>query len=425
MKLLNQSIKYISVSLLFIIGVWAVIFYFSMLNEIKESVDEELENYKRQIIYKVQKDSTILQQSSFEEGFFAIHRISRSEALTATDRYIDTLMYMQDADDPELELEPVRMLTTVFEHKNSYYQLSIINSMVEEDDLIEELFRDTLWLYVILILGILFINNVILQRLWKPFYDYLEQLKNFRLGGSKSLPYAATSTKEFSDLQQTVNALLQHNIETYEHQKEFIGNVSHELQTPLAITINKLELLIEKGSLDNAQAENLADILNIIERLVKLNKSLLLLTKIENKQFPDEQQISLNQIARQSISEMEEVAEYKNVSIHLDESGELSAQMDKSLANIIISNLLRNALFHNISGGSIHIQLSETSFSISNTGTNTPLDEKKIFSRFHKSESTTSGSGLGLAIVKAICDLYGFSVTYRYENNFHHFTLKF
>ncbi len=425
MKLLNQSIKYISVSLLFIVGLWAVIFYFSMLNEIKESVDEELENYKRQIVYKVQKDSTILQQSSFEEGFFAIHEISQAEALAAKDRYVDTMLYMQDADDTELELEPVRMLTTVFEHENSYYELSIINSMVEEDDLIEELFRDTLWLYVILIIGILFINNVILQRLWKPFYDYLEQLKNFRLGSSKSLPYAATSTKEFSDLQQTVNSLLQQNIETYEHQKEFIGNVSHELQTPLAIAINKLELLIEKGDLDNTQAENLADILNIIERLVKLNKSLLLLTKIENKQFPDEQNISLNQIVRQNISDMEEIAEYKAISIHLDESGTLSAKMDKSLANIIISNLLRNALFHNISGGKVHIQLSETTFSISNTGANTPLDEKKIFSRFHKSESATSGSGLGLAIVKAIGDLYGFAVSYRYENDLHHFILKF
>lgn len=425
MKLLNQSIQYISVSLLFIVGLWAVIFYFSMLNEIKESVDEELENYKRQIVYKVQKDSTILSQSSFEEGFFAIHQISQSEALAAKDRYIDTMLYMQDADDPELELEPVRMMTTVFENEGSYYQLSIINSMVEEDDLIEELFRDTLWLYVILIIGILFINNVILQRLWKPFYDYLEQLKSFRLGNSQSLPHAATKTREFTDLQQTVNALLQHNIETYEHQKDFIGNVSHELQTPLAIAINKLELLLEKGNLDDAQAQNLADIMGIIERLVKLNKSLLLLTKIENKQFPDEQQISLNQIVRQTISDMEEIAEYKNISIHLNESGELSAKMDKSLANIIISNLLRNALFHNVSGGNIDIHLSETAFSISNTGVNTPLDEKKIFSRFHKSEAATSGSGLGLAIVKAIGDLYGFSVIYKYENQQHHFTLKF
>lgn len=425
MKLLNQSIKYISVSLLFIVSLWAVIFYFSMLNEIKESVDEELENYKRQIVYKVQKDTSILSQSSFDEGFFAIQPITQTEALAAKDRYIDTMMYMQDADDPELELEPVRMLATVFEHENKYYHLSIINSMVEEDDLIEELFRDTIWLYIILIIGIIFINNVILQRLWKPFYDLLYQLKNFRLGSNTPLPQVSTQTKEFNDLQQALNTLLQHNIETYEQQKEFIGNASHELQTPLAIAISKLELLIEKGNLDQTQTENIADILHIIERLVRLNKSLLLLTKIENKQFLQEQKISFNQLFRQSISDMEDITDYKNIHIQLNESAELSAQMDKSLANIIISNLLRNAVFHNIPNGTVNINISEKSVVISNSGKNTPLDPNKIFTRFYKSDSETSGSGLGLAIIKAIGDLYGFTVSYKHENDLHQFTLKF
>src|SRR5690606_9283637 len=108
-----------------------------------------------------------------------------------------------------------------------------------------------------------------------------------RVGNSKNFPEVKTDTAEFTDLQNAVNILLQHNIETYEQQKQFIGNASHELQTPLAIATNKLELLIEKGNLQNEQAESIAEIMSIVERLVRLNKSLLLLTKIENKQFLD------------------------------------------------------------------------------------------------------------------------------------------
>ena len=160
---------------------------------------------------------------------------------------------------------PCECLSTAFESYGRYYELTIVNSMVEEDDLIEELLRKAVWLYVILIAAIIIINNVVLQRLWKPFYDFLEQLKGYRLGSSKNLPEAKTKIKEFTDLQFAVKKLLQHSIETYQQQKQFIGNASHELQTPLAIIINKLELLIEKGNLTDSQAESIAEVMNIVE----------------------------------------------------------------------------------------------------------------------------------------------------------------
>lgn len=424
MKLLNKSIIYLSVSLFFIIGIWSVVFYFNMLSEIKESVDEGLDNYKRQIVYKTQKDSTLFLQSNFDEGFFSILEISQTKAITIKDTYVDTLMLMQDADDKAPELEPVRMLTTAFESNGHFYQLRIINSMVEEDDLVEELLGETLVLYLLLIASIIIINNFVLQRLWKPFYSFLNQLKNYRIGSTKNFPEVKTETKEFTDLQQAVNILLQHTIETYEQQKQFIGNASHELQTPLAIATNKLELLIEKGSLQNEQASSIADVMQIIERLVRLNKALLLLTKIENKQFLNNQTVSLNKVVKQSVSDLEEIAEYKNVKITVSETAELTIQMDVSLANVIVSNLLRNAIFHNVENGSVTIDISETAIKISNTGINSPINEQKLFSRFYKAENGTNGTGLGLAIVKAVCDLYHFVILYRFENNLHYFEIK-
>lgn len=425
MKLLNQSLKYLSVSILFILSLWAVVFYFNLLREMKESVDEGLENYKRQIIYNAQTDSTLLTKKEFDEGLFTIFEISKTEAEQTKDRYLDTLMYMQDADDEQPELEPVRMLSTAFEAKGQYYELAIINSMVEEGDLIEELLWDALWLYLILVLSIVVINKFVLQRLWKPFYNFLGQLKSYRLGTSNNLPDAKTQIREFQDLQVAVNALLQHTLETYEQQNQFIGNASHELQTPLAIATNKLELLIEKGELKNNQAESIAEVMQLIARLVRLNKSLLLLTKIENKQFLNNQPVSLNEIIRQTVSDMEDIAEFTEVEISLDETANVTARMDGSLANMVISNLLGNAIFHNIPNGRVKITISENTVRIANSGKSEPLDAEKIFTRFYKSESLSSGTGLGLAIVKAVCGLYGHTVSYRFEEDFHCFELKF
>ncbi|QWX82987.1 HAMP domain-containing histidine kinase [Cellulophaga sp. HaHaR_3_176] len=425
MKLLNQSIKYISVSILAIVTVWATAFYFNMLNEIKSSIDEGLENYKRIIIQNAQQDSTILTKNYFDESFFTIRKIDKQQALSIKDKYLDTILNMQDADDEEPEAEPVRMLITAFELNKKYYELKVANSMVEEDDLIKELLYDIIWLYISLIISIVFINNLVLKKIWRPFYDFLNQLKEYRLGKSPMLPEVKTKTKEFTDLQNAVNTLLLHTIETYEQQKQFIGNASHELQTPLAIVTNKLELLIEDGNLQKKQAENIAEIMSIIERLVRLNKSLLLLTKIENKQFLDNQQILLNDIVQKNVSDLEEIATFKKVKIRVNENAKLSIQMDSSLANVIISNVLKNAIFNNVPDGDIFVEIAENIVKISNTSNSEKLDENLIFNRFYKPNNNSKGTGLGLAIVKAISDLYGFQVSYAYNNNVHTFEIAF
>lgn len=425
MKLLNKSILHLMTYLLLIVSLWSVIFYFNMLDEIKGSVDEELENYKRQIVFKAEKDSTILQQKTFDEGFFSVNKISEEEALSFKDTYEDTEIYAQDADDEAPELEPVRILTTVFEQNGSFYQLKIFNNMVEEDDLVKELLWDAAGLYVLLIFSILLINNFVLKRLWKPFYELLDELKNYRLGISKKLPNVETKTKEFSDLQDAVTTLLQYSEKSYEQQKEFIGNASHELQTPLAIAISKLELLIENESFTENQAEKIADIMEIIERLVRLNKSLLLLTKIENKQFFDNQEIKVNDIVEKNIEDLSDIAEFKEVEIIFSENSELLVKADAALINIIVSNLLRNAIFHNIKSGKVEVKIDAKKLSVLNTGTDHSLSHEKIFTRFQKSEQHQSGSGLGLAIVKAIAELYDFSVSYDFKNGMHEFSVNF
>lgn len=423
MKLINKSLIYLSAALLLIVGVWATVFYVNLIEEIKESVDEGLDNYKRQIVYKASKDPSLLRKENFDESFFAIHKISKSQALQIHDHYRDVKLYMQDDDDEKPELEPVRMLSTAFALNGSYYKLEIINSMVEENDLIEEFFQQAVWLYAVLLISIIGINSIVLRRLWKPFYSFLDQLKNFRLGRHDSLPTITTNTKEFTDLHEAVSVLLTHTIATFNQQKQFIGNASHELQTPLAIITNKLELLIENDDLKVVQAEEMAKIMNIVQRLVRLNKSLLLLSKIENKQFLDNKTVVLNTVIAENVEDLEAIAEFKAVEIQVDNQQELMTEMDPAMANVMVSNLLRNALFYNVSDGKIKVELTTDSIRIKNTSNQLPLDADRIFTRFYKSDTNQASSGLGLAIVKAICELYQFKITYQFDNGLHEFVV--
>lgn len=424
MRLANQTLKYLSISVLVVIALWSTVFYLFMLEVIHDNIDEELENQKRLIIQELSSNPTVAPDLEFGINNYKVRQISEEQALKMQNVYKDTMLYMQDDDDPEPELEPVRMLTTAFEHQGHYYELSIINSMIEESDLIKNLFYSVVILFVLLVISIVSINKVVIERLWGPLYTFLDQLTRFRLGKTKEKPAMDTQIQEFKDLELAVATLIRHNEESYEQQKQFIGNASHELQTPLAIMINKLEIMAETEGLNQEQSETVAAVLATAERLVRLNKSLLLLSKIENKQFLHNEDLSFNTLVLNIVAEFEAIAEFKQVKINVVQEDQLSVQMDSALANIVVSNLLRNALFHNKLGGEVNIRITNKGLTVSNTSTHAALDANLVFSRFYKSDATSKGTGLGLAIVQAICHLYGFAIVYQYENNQHSFQVN-
>ncbi|KKO91207.1 MULTISPECIES: sensor histidine kinase [Sphingobacterium] len=424
MKLANQTLKYLSISVLVVIALWSTLFYLFMLEVIHDNIDEELENQKRLIIQELSSNPTVAPDLEFGVNNYKVRQISEEQALKMQNVYKDTMLYMQDDDDPEPELEPVRMLTTAFEHQGHYYELSIINSMIEESDLIKNLFYSVVILFILLVISIVSINKVVIQRLWGPLYTFLDQLTRFRLGKTKEKPAMDTQIQEFKDLELAVSTLIRHNEESYEQQKQFIGNASHELQTPLAIMINKLEIMAETEGLNQEQAETVAAVLATAERLVRLNKSLLLLSKIENKQFLHNADLPFNALVLNIVAELEAIAAFKKVSINVVQEDQLNVQMDSALANIVVSNLLRNALFHNKLGGEVNIRITNKGLTVSNTSTHAALDANLVFSRFYKSDAASKGTGLGLAIVQAICHLYGFVIVYQYENNQHSFQVN-
>jgi signal transduction histidine kinase len=420
-KLHNYTLMYLSVALLAVIGVWAIIFYFNMLDEIYDSIDDGLDNSKLLIINRVNTDTTLFSKTEFIESNYAIRPIGPNLALLQKDFYFDSLMFMQN----EKDFEPVRMLRTAFKAQNgNYYQLQVFSSMVEEDDLISDLVTALVWLYLILLASVLVVNNVLLRKIWKPFYASLGQLRSFRLGVNNTIAFPKESVKEFNDLNRAIEGLLERNIATYQSQKQFIENASHELQTPLAIAVNKLELLAERTPLPETRMNELTGVIESLERLIRINKTLLLLSRIENRQYPESDAIDIGKVVDKTTALLKDFTEFKQVTVISDASSCL-VNMNRELADIMISNLIKNAINHNVPGGKVLLTVTPNQLRVANTGRNLQLPSEKIFKRFYKESDSPNSTGLGLAIVHSVADYYGFEVTYSYVDFMHVFDVNF
>lgn len=420
MKLLNHTSKYISLLLLPLITIWAVAFYYAMLDEIYDSLDDGLENQKILLLNRAIEDPSILKHTDFEKHVYKFTPISKTTYKNFNERYHDTLMYMHNEDD----FEPVRIYESALKHGEDYYKVKIITSMVEEDDLIQDLITYLIILYVILVISILVLNNLLLKKIWKPFYHSISQLRNFKIEKGKGISTLSSNIDEFELLNDTINKLIKKSSDSYVEQKQFIENASHELQTPLAIGINKLELFLENNNLNEQQAQELNSILDTLGRMTRLNKSLLLLSKIENEQFPDEEWIDFSSLTKDSIEDFEDLASHKNVAIKMEESTSLKQYMNKDLAIILLNNLIKNALVHGKNNESVTINIHKNLWTISNLGTPESLDKTTLFSRFRKQNNKKQSIGLGLAIAKAIANKYHLRLTYDFESS-HQFSIYF
>jgi signal transduction histidine kinase len=410
MRLHSHTLLYISVAMFFIIGIWASVFYIKMLDEIYDSIDDNLKNFKSLIIKKSKNDSTLFSKINFDESNYSIQKIPTEIAKIKKDIYMDTLMYLET----EQEVEPVRLLKTVFTLNHvDYYELKIISSMVEEDDLIKNLLYSLIWLYIILLVSIFIVNTVVLRKIWKPFYNLILQLEHFNLTKS-TFVVPTTNVHEFKLLNSSVESLLKKNLELYSSQKQFIENASHELQTPLAISINKLELLSEKNNLNEADMLLVSAAIENLQRLTRLNKSLLLLSKIENKQYADETSVALSSICKRLTEDFEDLAEFKNIQLSFIQREELNVHMNADLAEILCSNIIKNAIVHTRNAGTVSVTVNQNSVIIENSGEKA-LDAEKVFQRFYKNAIEKNNTGLGLAIVKSIADKYGFELRYSYK----------
>ena len=263
----------------------------------------------------------------------------------------------------------------------------------------------------------------------RPLHRLLRWLDTYTVGRPHTPLTAHSAVTEFRRLYDAVRRHTDRTEQAFEQQKQFIGNASHELQTPLAVSLGRLELLADSTpALTEAQLAEVIKTQQTLRRAVRLNRSLLFLTKIDNRQFLDQTDLCLDALLRRDLEDLQEVYASRRITVDLTAvDPPLRASMHESLADALVSNLLKNAFVHNHPDGRILIRIATSTLTIANTGPTASLDPTHLFDRFHQGPHRVEGSpGLGLSIVRAICRLYAIDIRYAFTaDRLHTFTLTF
>lgn len=320
------------------------------------------------------------------------------------------------------EIDRFRCLSKVIYLNKKPYRFNIETNIEETQETIFFISITTVFLFVMIVGGLLFLNRRLSKSVWKPFRNTLDKLKTFNLNQQTKIEFSKTDVSEFDELNQSLTKLIEHNVSVYKTQKEFTENASHELQTPLAILKNKLDILLQNQDLTEKQYQIAEEMNRALSRSSRINKNLLLLAKIDNKQF-DSETFHLDKVLNQSLEILQEHFEQKNISVKTEISDNVKVNGNIGLTEVLINNLIINAIRHTSINGSILIRLSQSEFEVSNSGTD-KLNGDLLFKRFSRFSKDNNGSGLGLAIVQEICKSQNWTIDYRFENNNHIFSVK-
>jgi len=331
-------------------------------------------------------------------------------------------------------MEDFRILQKKLQIMGRPYVVSIRASLFEKEDLIRTILTIQLGILILLLIGTVGINYFVHKRVWKPFYESLDYLRQFNIESDPSPLPTPLKIQEFTQLNHSIEQLSVRVRQTYFSQKEFIENASHELQTPLTVLKFKLELLLQTQDLTSEQGELIGDMYREIEQMQELNSNLLLLSKIENGQFISEEDIDVQGAIMELIDTLSLLAEAKDQQLEFKERTAsrnkplLLKKGNPMLFKIMVANLLTNAIQYSASGATIRLDLTDDSLSIINPGAPLTIPKAKLFTRFvqpgkkikdkTKSSIHGGGNGLGLSIAGRIANYHknlGMTLDYYYD----------
>ena len=420
MKLIYRVTLRLSIVLLPILLVWAAVFYYSMVDEINDETDDNLEDYATMLIRRALTGSELPGPNEGSNNTYSIELLSNDKEHSKFLKFEDRNIYIPE----KRETEPARILTMTFTDSNSNtYLLTVSTPTFEREDLLLSVFWHLVALYAILIITILSVTTLIFNYSMRPLYRLLYWLDGYNLGnGVENLP-VCTHITEFKKLTESARSTIERAEKYYERQKQFIGNASHELQTPLAVLGTRIEWMIDNTPLTEEQFAELTKMRQSLHRLSRLNRTLLLISKIENAQFNEKNDVDFTELIKREVEIYEEIYSCKYIKCYKELPERFIVTMDESLAATMVTNLIKNAFLHTADGGTIDITLSNGTLTVSNSGEES-LDTTRLFDRFYTSGKSSS-TGLGLALVKSIAEFYNYNLRYNYTNGRHRFSVKF
>lgn len=399
----------------FIIG--AIGFYFLLSFVLNRQLDETLRSEQQEITEYIAGFGKLPVLQDTRQQWTTVTPATDTSARTVIDSYSK---YIARAHEDKW----IRRLSFNIKVSNDWYHVEVNRSETETEDLLNLIIILTLGMIGLILAFNYIINRRLVNKLWQPFYNTIAGIKKYYMTVEKPMQLPAQDIDELNLLNESLNEMTARINSEYRALKTFTENASHEMQTPLAVIRSKVELLLQSEQLNEAELKYVLSIEEAAQKLARLHQSLLLLTKIENRQFGKDSQIALDEVLRNKADELQELFITKKLTVKLNVTPVLIT-INPNLADILAGNLLTNALRYTSAGGKVNISLDEQALAVSNTATGVSLDNSRVFNRFYKASDGQEGTGLGLAIVKEICMLEGFGITYLFEQGMHVFIINF
>ncbi len=428
MKLTARYNRVTLVTTIILMLITGIVYYQAISWILTRQKDKDLKTEEQEVFDYVKLNNHLPQTFATDDQQITFSEVAPGSVVR---KFIDTIYLNKRGNDDEgphhhhkhgNRPEPGRGLISSVTVGDKYYRVTIVESKVETEDLLRPIFVITICVILLLLLVLFVANKLILTGLWKPFYDTMNELRQFSLADPREINKPQTDIEEFKELNSAVADMASKAKHDYKDLKAFTENASHELLTPIAVINSKLDSLIQTENFNERQSKLLNDLYGAVSRLNRLNQSLLLLVKIENRLLHERQHIDLREIIGELLLQFEEIFLGKELTVTSNLAGK-EIYASRYLAEILISNLISNAIRHNYQGGKIIINLTAENLVIQNTGAGAPLNDQ-IFTRFHKS-SGSEGSGLGLTISRQICENFGFTLNYNFTMGYHTFIVDF
>jgi len=397
--------------LIFMFLIISIVSYFVLQKNIEDEAKENLTERISVIDKKIQ-ESDILPD---------IYPIVQAKKVMRTETIAKPFATVFISHENNEEYQKYIEYRTISKINGNYYLITVRQSVVENKELLMTIVISLLSILLLTFTLAYFLSKKMTELLWSDFESNLIQIENFNFHQQHRLILKDTGVEEFDRLNKVVMKLTDKLKKDYHNLKEFSENASHELQTPLAVISTNLEEVLQEDLPKNT-SEKVYSTYQTIKKLSKINQGLLLLTKIDNKQFTKSKDISFADMLNKKIEELMPLAESKQITIKTNITNDLKVNANRQLIEILLSNLLSNAIIHNITNGYIKITLQNENLTICNSGKLTGLDNKTIFRRFTKRDSESSG--LGLAIAKQICKTSKLDIDYKFIQNEHCIIIK-
>jgi len=415
MKLLQKTNRIYLLFTAVLLCTTGILLYFIFTRIVKSEITEKL-------IINKERISRELADGKVVPSLPPVITVEKLPSITSFNLIIkDTLIFDPVENDTELFHE----VTSIENINGKTYRITLRQVILEPHDYYNSIGFTLLVTMCLLLVCFLFFNWRISKSIWKPFYEDLETIKKFAVSDQEKIVLSKSNITEFRELNTAVENFTDKILSDYRALKEFTENASHELQTPLAIINTKLESFLQSEELSKEQADQIHSAYSAAIRLTKLNRSLLLLSRIENHQFTDTESVSLKEIVEKQLENLDEFIKSKQLQINFHFNSDITLKVNPFLLDTLVSNLTGNAIKHNYISGNITFNFKNNTFSIINTGQSAPIATDQLFERFKKYDQTSASPGLGLSISKKICELHHWSISYEQDGELHIIKVKF